>query len=352
MNRLFAAMLVCAMTMVVANSYGQCSDPRDHTLCVHYLSAADSTAFATSSPTALTGFWSNWAAYDSIDMYPPDNCYPGRCNFVGGATDAELIVKAAANSIGLYMLTRVADNIWVDPANGDDWGADATDLYFADEDSATIATCTDCRIGLYSNYLTFTTQQFQTWMRASGQPTGARVAYYDANLWTWTTIAYDWATMKALLGIQIKVVSIDATHKAQEWFFPWDRYGTGLADGTARAGKRVAFSGGYNDKDGDNANPDCLRWTGNDPWDATAAQWGDFLLAADMPPVKGVTSVRGGSFASRSAAAAKVLSSEYFTLSGQKLTVAALRMQPGNLVVKVSRLADGHIQRQMVRAGQ
>ena len=336
-------------------AWSQCSDPNDHTLCVHHLTPAESTQFSTSDGH-LSAFWSTWASQgnDSINMFPPDWCMTGSCNFVGGATDGQIVVKAAANAAGLYLLSVVQDNIWVDPANGDDFGADATDFYFATEDSATIATCTDCTIGLYSSFLTFSTQQFQTWMGGTSPPTGTRLAYYDPNLWTWTTAAYTWATLKSVLNIDIEVISIDATHKAQEWFFPWDRFGAtaALVPGTALAGKRLGFSGGYNDKDGDNATPDCLRWAGgHDPW--VGAYWGDMLLSADMPAVQAMSAVRGTALRGAQKAAARVLSSEYYTLSGQRLLQTGHQTaRSGNLVLRVNRMADGSSVGRLVSSGK
>jgi len=101
MNRLLAAILAVTMAYA-ANSFAQCDDPFDHTLCVPYISGTDSASINLTDHAA-SAYWSNWSGKDYMSMIPPDQCFPGRCNFVGGATDAQITIKAAANSIGFYM---------------------------------------------------------------------------------------------------------------------------------------------------------------------------------------------------------------------------------------------------------
>lgn len=323
MSLRYSAAVALSALCVSMNTQAQCDDPYDQTLCVPTLSEIEEGQFSASDGQ-VSAFWNDWASRDYIEMVSPNSCYPGRCGFTG-ADDAMFTVKAAGTSKGLYLLTLAQDNVWVDRTTVDDWGSDCVDLYFDNLPSDDIASCTDCLIGLYSSALTFSTQQFQVWMGATQLPSGCRFAYYDANAWSWQTIGLDWMAASALYGLKVEVVQVDATHKAQEWFFPWERVGAGLPVGTALGNKRMAFSGGYNDRDGDNPEPDCLRWLTKDPWTIENGEtyWGDFLLAADMGTVQaaGIGVNHRAPQASRNAL--RVGNHDSYTLLGQRVTASA-----------------------------
>ena len=333
MKRLCLAMVACVLAGAVTTSQSQtCGDPFDNVLCVYNI--------PLSSPTDIRGdgvesaFWADWSGKDYIEMIPPDDCYPGRCNFTGGESDAKINVKAAGNGRGLYVLSTVSDNTWVDRASADDWGADAIDFYFDALDANTVYTCTDCLIGLYDSKLSYTTQQFQVWMGATANPTGCRYGYYDNNMWSWTAGMYTWDVMESQYGMQVEVISKSATEKVQEWFFPWESYGqrNSIPVGTSLEMKRVAFSGGYNDKDGDNTDPDCLRWLGKDPWIGDANYWGDFELQAGMGTVLPVVSVKQSSHAPVSMNVARYAPS-YYNLQGQKIAAGNLQSAAARAVL-------------------
>ncbi len=270
--------VVLVAACAITRAHGQCSDPFDDQLCVYPVYEAD-TQFATDGQ--VSPFWSDWAARDYIEMNPPGSCYPDRCGF-SGPEDAAIIVKAAGTSRGLYVLVEIHDNTWVDRADAEDWGADAIDFYFDKLSADDIWSCNDCLIGLYSSTLTYTTYQFQVWMGATGVPAGCRFAYYDDNLWSWQTVGVTWDAATALYGYEAEAIQVDMNTKAIEWFFPWGAYCKGLDEGTVLDGMRLALSGGYNDKDGDNVDPHCLRWLGKDPWSGDANYWGDLVLQPGM----------------------------------------------------------------------
>jgi hypothetical protein len=344
MNRLFVAMVVCAMAFAI-NGYGQCAnDLADKELCMYTLTPAQAASFSVTD-NAVSAFWTTgWAGRDYVQLIPPDNCYPGSCNFVGGATDAMMTVKAGCTTQGLYLYVAIQDNIWVDRASASDIGADAVDLFFDDSSSAFIGTCTDCRIGLYGNFLTYTTAQCQIWMGGTVAPTGLYYQYYDNSLWSWGAHPVTWAEAAAQYNLHVEVVTVDATHKVQEWFIPWTNFGNGgFPVGTAIAGKRVGFSGGYNDKDGDNAVEDKLRFTGKDPWSTVITDaWGDMLIPSDVGPVEAYSTGVIKSTNARGVSASRVVATEYYSLSGSRIAPESLQQLPANSVcVKVSRLADG-----------
>ncbi|MBD3240423.1 MAG: hypothetical protein GF331_07545 [Chitinivibrionales bacterium] len=324
--QLRAIVLMMSLFLITGIAWGQCDDPRDEVLCVATLSPTEEASYS-STDGQLADFWSdaNWTGKDYIELLPPDNCYPDRCGF-SGAEDASFIVKAAATARGLYLLALAKDNTWVDRADADDWGADAADLFFADQSSEEIASCTDCLIGLYSSALTYGTQQMQVPMGGSALPNGFRYARYDPNLWSWQTTEIDWTTAEATYGLEVEVVLVDANTKAQEWFLPWQKFGDGIEAGTDLSGKRFAFSGGYNDKDGDNPQPDCLRWLQKDPWTIEDGEtyWGDLLLSNDIGVVEAVLPVAPTPRSTR-ALPSGMIRSEHFTLAGERLPDGAVR---------------------------
>lgn len=343
MTKCTAAFVLC-LIVAAGTALGQCEDPFDEVLCVAGLTPAEESSF---SPTdgKLSDFWKdeNWGSKDYIEMLPPGDCYPDRCGFDGGE-DASFIVKAAATGKGLYVLAIAKDNVWVDRADAEDWGADAADLYFADLSSQEIATCTDCLIGLYSSALTYGTQQMQVWMGATSLPSGFRYAYYDENLWSWQTVELDWGAAKTLYGLEVEVVLVDANTKVQEWFFPWQRFGGGIAVGTALGGKKLAFSGGYNDKDGDNPDPHCLRWLGKDPWTIEDGEtyWGDLLLADNIGSVEAVLDVKHAPSATRAPIRYGSGRGELYSLTGRRLPAAAAgAAAPRGVVVHRTIGSDG-----------
>jgi len=312
---------VLAVLGFAAMASAQCADPFDAVLCVYPVTGAPTEI----RDNAVSNFWSDWSGKDYMQMIPPDDCYPGRCNF-SGESDANIEIKAAGTSRGLYILLTVTDNTWVDRASADDWGADAVDIYFDALDANTAHTCTDCKIGLYTTDLTYTTQQFQVWMGASALPTGCRIAYYDELMWAWTAGYIDWNMLESQYGLQVDVIALSSTQKAQEWFFPWGSYGkkgTILA-GTLLDGKKIAFSGGYNDKDGDNVDPDCLRWLGKDPWSGAPDpnNWGDLELQAGMGLVEPVSVKREKHLP---VSITTKTMREYYTLQGQRVNLGTLR---------------------------
>ncbi len=320
-----------------------CDDPYDHTLCVPTLQASDEASFSVSD-NALSSFWGNWTGNDYIDLISPDNCYPDRCGFVG-TDDATLMVKAAASTRGLYLLVEVNDNTWVDRADANDWGADAVDLYLDARAPNDIATCTGCLIGMYSSSLTYTTRQFFVWMGGSSLPDGALAAHYDDNLWSWQSATMTWEQLQSQWGMHAEVVSIDATRKAQEWFLPWDRFGGDFVEGASLAGRQLGLSGGYNDKDGDNSEPHCLRWLTRDPWatDATSTNyWGTLQLADDIGPVAAASAVhpRSGVVPAQGSCRQAGSAAGRYSLAGQRVA-GARSMHTTASGVYVARAADG-----------
>ena len=333
----------------------QCEDPFDNVLCAYTLTPAEEAQFS-STDNQVSAFWSNWGARDYFDLVAPDDCYPGRCNF-SGASDAGLVGKAAGTQRGIYLYFEAMDNTWVDRSGQSDIGADATDMFLDIYDASYIFTCTDCLIGLYDSRLSYTTNQFQVWMGATSVPTELSYQYYDGGMWSWTQTFPSFANAKTVYGFEAEVVTVDATHKVQEWFFPWEKLGTqGLAIGTALGNKRIAFTGGYNDKDGDNPDNDCLRWTGKDPWVSdgnTVNYWGDLLLASDMGNVVAVLGTSTRRTSGAASPTGRVAGSEYYTLKGERVQAERVASLPtGSMVVRRTVGTSGAPSSELVRVGR
>lgn len=304
----------------VSWAYAQCDDPFDATLCLYKLTEQQAQQF-NGSDRQVSAFWAGLTG-DYVELTPPNNCAAGACSF-SGADDGTLLVKVAGTAKGIYVYAEVQDNVWVDRV-GNNYGDDSVDMYFDTNDAATLASCTDCLIGLYQSALSYGTQQFQVFMGSTSLPTTFQFSYYDPNAWSWQTLTgISFADAKTLHNLEIDIIGVDATHKAQEWFVPWPNFGAGVAVGTDLSGKRFGFAGGYNDMDGDNAEPDKLRWPQDgDPWAdmSVKSYWGDILVPSDMGAVEGVA-VRKP--VARTAVPAMSAHAETFTLRGERLSSGA-----------------------------
>jgi len=328
-----------AAALCAGQASAQCSDAFDNVLCVSTITPVQAAQFSATDGQ-VAGFWAGLSG-DFFELVPPDNCLTGMCGF-SGESDGTVKIKAAGTTKGVYLYIEVQDNVWVDWSGGNSYGDDSVDLYFDKLDANTVHTCTDCKIGLYTSDLSYTTQQFQVFMGANTPPSTFRFAYYDAASWAWTTVNTSWADARAQYGFEVEAVTVDATHKVQEWFFPWDTWGTqGLAPGTALGGMRLGFAGGYNDMDGDNPQPDCLRWPlGGDPWLSDRNYWGDLLLASDMGTVEAhSTAASRPAGMARPAAPARVGASDaLYTLRGERVPAGASVRAAG---IAVQRAASG-----------
>lgn len=352
MRQLGALAAVCALVAVsVVQVHGQCDDPYDNVLCASRLSDEAAGQFS-STDNLVSPFWDT-VSIDYVELVPPDDCGPaGNCNFTG-QDDASLSLKAAATSFGVYVYAGVTDNTWVDPAGGDSYGDDSVDLYFDSMDANAIFTCTNCLIGLYSSTLTYSTNQVQVFMGASSTPSTFRFAHYDQNLWSWQTETLTWESARTLYGFEAEIIEVNGTTKVQEWFFPWHAFGnSSIEPGADLSDTKVGFTGGYNDMDGDNTQPDKLRWPeAGDPWAGDAQEfnyWGDIQIPGDVATsIRPDRRVRGGVGVE---SASRELTVRYFGIDGRTLSAdAILNLSPNALVVRRATMADGGTHSRMVR---
>ncbi len=327
-----------------AASHGQCNDAYDDVLCVSKLDAAAASGF-DATDGQLSGFWGSLEGdYFEIDPSNSQFCDPDICQ-ADGPEDAKLYVKAAATNEALYLYFEVQDNVWVDWTDPSSYGDDSIDMYFDEMTGEEVWNCTDCHAAPYGARMSYTTKQFQVFMGATTIPTELRMSYYDEAAYTWVykdgLEVFTFDEIKEKVGLEIEVVEVDATHKVQEWKFPWSGIGDGLA-GTDLGGRKIAFAGGYNDMDGDNDKPDQLRWPGPvDPWlthdhDVYGNQWGDLLLP-DLSPVV-PRSTR------KVAAALEGTSTHLYTLTGQRISAdKSVKDAANGVLVQRHVLQDGSV---------
>ncbi len=337
---------------VVATAYGQCDDARDDVLCVSRIDAAAAAGF-DASDGQLSAFWNSLEG-DYFEL-TPDNaqyCDTGSCGFTDPA-DGKLYVKAAATNEALYIFFEVQDNVWVDWTDPNSYGDDSVDMYFDEMSGEEVWNCTDCHAAPYGARMSYNTQQFQVFMGASSVPTELRMSYYDEASYSWVhrdgLNVFTFDEIKEKIGLEVEVVETDATHKVQEWKFPWTGIGGGgLTDGTDIGGRLLAFAGGYNDKDGDNDQPHKLRWPGpRDPWltadhETLGNQWGDLKVPEGIV-VGAEDSVlpRAGRV---TAAALEGASTQMYTLTGQRVTGERLSNgTAASLLVQRQVLKDGSV---------
>ena len=366
MNRILTGLVVCLLSgacMQAVQATTPAADPTDAILVAYPLTAGNAATFWTSmAADTVASFWyTDWATRDYIDMNTANNSYPGRNGWTSW-TDAEMWVYAAADQYGLYMYVLVEDNVFVDPTT-DDWFWDGTDacIDLMSSDSIIAAGPTaDILVNTAWNFgLTFTSQQFQVWVgAASSHPTGMKYNFYDPAYFDWTYNDVNIADLPGQYnGMQVAVVNIDETHKAQQWFIPWTALGvTGLPVGASVAGKRFAYESGYNDVDAataTGADVKCLRWLKGDPFGpgtsvaANEAFWGNIQVADEMtdPVAQSGTKVK---LHANAMPKIGVVRTELYNLKGERIA-ASSHIAKNTMLIQRQVLTNGKIQINKIR---
>jgi len=309
--------------LISQQSFAASSDPNDEILLFYPLSEAEQTSFSTDDGI-VSSFWTtNWIDRDYIDMTTALNSNPNSAPW-SGSDDARITIKAAASPEGLFFYCKVTDDIWVDPVSGTGaWKYDAVDLFFDNKTSEEIlAGGSSIMVNpAWKWALTFTSQQYQVWMGSAALPTTFAFNYYDNLFFTWSqnTVSFDQASLH-YDGMKMEIIIEDNTNKVQEWFIPWSWVGTGGISGPINQGKRFAFTGGYNDMDGDGSSVGEIRWKNIDPFgggnslEEHAASWGDLEAAEDLQ-----TGIYAPLQRSTRLKSASVGTKEFFNLKGERI---------------------------------
>jgi Zn-finger protein len=291
MMRGFCAVTLLVLTFATISPmvHGQCDDAYDNVICVTKIDSAAGAQF-NAHDGSLTPFWSTIGG-DYFELTPDNSqyCHESVCGFTG-PHDGKMYVKLAATHACLYVYVEVQDNVWVDWTDPGSYGDDSVMLFFDELTGDEVWNCSDCHAAPYGARMSYTTEYFLVFMGGADIPDELRAGYYDMATYTFVyqgdqgIFTRDEALEK--WGLEVEVIETDATHKVQEWRFPWTMIGEGgITPGTDISGRLFAFCAGYNDKDGDNEQPHKLRWPGpQDPWfpDAETNQWGNFVVPSGM----------------------------------------------------------------------
>ena len=319
------------------------------------LTKEEKAQFLTTSGTPSAFWTTDWAGRDSIAMDPVNNAYPNSGDPWSGPNDSRLTVKAAADNAGLYLYFLIEDDKFLDPVDNR-WDYDATDFDIDERCSAQIrAGGKDSSSTVHGEYpfaMDATGQQFQAWAGTS--------TVIGWNTFHWDGVVYGTANIADLAsqhnGMAVKTSRIDSTHRAHEWFIPWEVISNGgdLKTGDSLAGRQFAFAGGYNDLDYPNGiygNATAigsavkrLRWNLYDPflkdWTKSLSSWGDIQMAADMPAVHGTTSIKIQKSGHSIMQDSRVLKDELYNLQGKKIPTG-LRNAGNSLIIQRTLLTDG-----------
>ena len=80
-------------------------------LQVHYLTDQQRASFSAQD-SAVAPLWGSWEPNDSLSVSGFDCDWHWRCD-IYGTEDAAVVLKAAGDIRGLYLLLRVSDNVWI-----------------------------------------------------------------------------------------------------------------------------------------------------------------------------------------------------------------------------------------------
>jgi hypothetical protein len=224
----------------------------------------------------LASFWDDWAGNDSVDMFYPNDCYAGRCNF-SDASDGRVSVKAAATADGLYLAAVVTDDSWVDP--GDSTGVDTLVLYFDSQSANDIFICTWLICPCPNSYCIWA---LRIPLTLSGDSQVVLSRQYDDSAWAMVTDTTTAAGLAAKTGGKVEIGTEGQTSRFVEMFIPWNGYCTTCLPLSPQrlAAARLAFSVVYVDHDAGDTAAGALAWLGSDPLAncGEANYFGDLVL--------------------------------------------------------------------------
>jgi hypothetical protein len=319
-------------------------NPGDSVLIAYQLTSAQTAQFKPTD-TTVSAFWNLIdSSHDYWNLLPSTSTYSNGGSGFAGDSDAQMNMKAAYDSNGVYFYFRIIDNSW-DADTG--WQPDKIDLYVDNQSSTAIDTA-DQTTEYVQGTLTYTCQQYWIPMGGDSTPTIIGLNNYDSNQIAWVNNTLDLTTASQ----KIKIVKLDSMTRVLEMFIPWANFGIGGVSGMGPVGTQYAISGGYNDADSGNFKG-CLRILHmGDPYESDQNYWATLELgpqiAGEVTGIKSAQSRRGLSFASL-----KIVKSDYYTLTGRKISNPAIVNKPSigkvNSFVRVDRMSDGTIQHSIVR---
>lgn len=331
-----------ASCLLQRSAIAQCDDPFDMNLCVYQLTPTEQAQFSLSDG-AISPFWSKWGDWygmDRADLFGPDACYPDSCSLTDSA-DARMVTKAAATEHGLYLCIEIEDDVWVPDTGGDTLQCDRVVLFFEQLPRDELW---DCGWVMGCPPLAYTAWQIDLPVHTAVVPR-MHIGWYSVDVWARAEAFMSLDSAAAVFGIQTEQVVVGPTSRVQEWYIPWRTYCGGFAPGTSLAGRDLAFSGGYTDRDDWLEAPDLLRVAQKDPLGleyGDGMYWGELEMPGDMPPVGPQQAVLGPQ-GMRAQPVRTVARREMHDLRGRRLSHTATL--PASVVIELQASGIGTVRR-------
>lgn len=354
--------IVCVVASYSVNATG--FDKGDRIVVAYELSATQEAQFS-STDNKVADFWAIWGANETtLDYIYMDPSYDGGkhagnhsqdgFDLTANPPDAATTIRYAYGANGIYLYWAQEDDQFVGVIQTEDmiFRNDAVDFQFDSHSSSDIY-ANNYRINDF-NSLTQNDVQFQQLFGgAGGEPLSwFRRSYYDGSNPNLVPVQVSWADSKTgEFKIEVEIVSVDAYNRIQEWLIPWAQVGNPGLGSKPAVGTQIAHVCHYNDLDGSTTDrEDILCWnmgsTYNNLYGPTSPyRWNDIEFGPKVDDVI-ISAVRP---VSRIKTSSRVLSTEYFTISGKRLPLVnnVVKNQGNTLVIKREILENGQIKSTM-----
>lgn len=344
MKRFLAIVAIAAVSLSTA-TFATGVDPSDSVLVAYKLTSAQSAQF-NPSDTTVSPFWDLIAEkdHDYWKLLPSTSNYQQGGTGFANDSDAQVTMKAAYDSNGVYFYFKVLDNTWdpnsLDPNTG--WQSDVVDLYIDNQSSDSI-NAADPSTEFTNGHFTSTSEQYWIPVGGDGAPAQIGLNYWDVDQSSFTNTTPDTAGASQ----KIKLVKLDSMTRVLEMFIPWKSVGLNGVTDPGPVGTHYAIAGGYNDADG-GTFIGCLRAFNNgDPYQTDKNYWANLELGSlisDQPT--GVKKVPG--LHCSKVALQKIIKSEYFNLAGRKIENLH-NINKYHYLIRQDLLENGKIQRSVIR---
>jgi hypothetical protein len=335
-----AIMLVLPLCALISLSAAAQVDTSDKVLVAYKLSPGQEAQFTRDGQ--VSPFWSQWdlrnrgdsVRLDYMELNVMHNAWVTGQGAFSGPQDAELKVRAAYGTAGLYLFFEIRDDNWV---LGDYQGTDMLEFFTYRQSSQRIRDCDpyDLQSWCYGYLQCWGTfQPYYVWYRAplpdSSIPSRVAMSYFDGAAWFTDTV--DTTRMRTSYGgIAGDAVGYDECTKLQEWFIPWLWLSNdGDLSSMPPESAMLAFIAGYDDVDSGENTPGSstrLRWKEKDPVSSCSDMtpphdycdsWGDILLG---PALGESSAIRPSTRLAGHAANAKrgISSTVWYDLAGRRI---------------------------------
>lgn len=345
--------MFCAGSLLTVAGVGAAVTPvideSDHVIYASALTAEQEASF-NARDGKISDFWSDWNGKDYAKLAPLTHYHVNRNFFDNGNDDCQLEVKLAAGAAGFYLYCLVTDDQFMMPPFATASSFDALDFLF---DSQSPMEIKEQVSGVFGNSsFFFTSQQYKLFV-GDNNTTPTEMGFVKVN-----AFAPNWDDVYSIdqlgeMGVKIEILNISSTQKVMEWFVPYAHLmGAGIT--SIEEGTSIAFCAGYNDRDAETGDLDCaIRLKGHadpisgidyedgseDDFAARGEYWGEVIFTQSV--TVGVNSIP----ALRSSALnGEIVSSEFYTLQGEKIAAKSIsEIVNHSIVIQRSVLKNGNV---------